>query len=104
MNNKKEASHVIDICNSAHTAIGVYVEDATDSSSVEGIDYRPLIEKIFRASDNEILYTHSHGLHCGSTWKDAKGRVLEYFEVPVVTAIVRFYEMFGGAEYCDLRA
>ena len=104
MNNKKEASHVINICKSSQTAIGVYLEDATDLSPVEGIDYRPLIEKIFRVSDNEILYTHSHGMHSGSTWKDATGRVLDYLDVPVVTKIVRFYEMFGGAEFCDLRA
>ena len=104
MKTEKSASHVINICKSAHTAIGVYVESATDDSPVKGIDRRPLVENIFRVSDGEMLYTHSHGLHCGSTWRDADGCVLEWFEEPAITPIAGFYEMFGGFEHCDLRA
>ena len=106
MKTSQTISHVFDICNSAHTAIGVFIEDATDRSKravIERIDRRPLVEKIVRASDGYHLFTHSHGLHCGSTWTDDRGCVLEQFEEPTILPVEHFYAMFGGSEYCGFR-
>lgn len=96
-------SHVFNICNSAHTAIGVFIQDATDRSTRPGIDRRPLIDKIVRASDGHVLFTHTHGLHCRSTWTDDQGCVLAQFEEPSILPVEHFYAMFGGPEYCVFR-
>lgn len=106
MKTTQTISHVFNISNSSHTAIGVFIEDATDRSKrpgVERIDRRPLVEKIIRASDGHHLFTHSHGLHCGSIWTDDQGCVLEQFEEPTISTVEQFYAMFGGSEYCGFR-
>jgi hypothetical protein len=68
------ATHVTNICHTAHTATGVFIQDATDNSEPRTIpDLRPRVQHYRKASTGELLFQRVSGIGRTTQWLDAKG-------------------------------
>lgn len=94
--------YVTNIIPSSHA--GVLVDRVQVAGSVEQYfpgqrlpeSYAPNVEEYRRGG--QVLYRHIHGLAI-VRWEDGQGREIE--EPPIIP-LPRFYDMFGGEEFCIL--
>lgn len=96
--------HVFNVCQSSHTAVGVRIVDATDNSGEKRYpDYRPVVTEISSATSGKLLYKKTSGVDRLTVWTNGAGQILEDHEEPVIYTVHQFYEMFGGAEFCQIK-